>query len=108
MEARNQPWDSIPPGKRFGRYLTADAIPHLQPGTLLRYHSDDPWFEPGTRSPRLGDIVRFTGRVDLTFPKIGPHLEVATLDGRTYPGGGWVFRMFQFVADPKPPSLGWG
>lgn len=95
------PWDSIPKGKRFGRQLTPDAVPLLKAGTLLRFYSSDPWFEPGEHMPSNGEIVVFTGRVSDDFPKVGAHLEVSTLDGAVYPGGGWVFRLFQFVSDPS-------
>lgn len=98
-------WVAIPPAKRFGRFLTEDAVEHIQSGSLLRFYSSDPWYpdRDGSDCPDLSDIVVFTGKVSLTFPKVGPHLEVASLDGRVYPGGGWVYRMFQFVADP--PAL---
>lgn len=95
-------WDRIPPAKRFGRRLDESAVKHLAPGTLLRFYSEDPWFDPSPSSPANGDIVIFTGAVSNTFPKVGPHLEVRTLGGRVYPGGGWVYQIFQFVADPSP------
>lgn len=95
-------WDRIPPAKRFGRRLDESAVKHLAPGTLLRFYSEDPWFDPSPSSPANGDIVVFTGEVSNTFPKVGPHLEVRTLGGRVYPGGGWVYQIFQFVADPSP------
>lgn len=100
-------WTDIPPAKRFGRRLTEDAVEQVAQGTLLRFYSEDPWFEPGEHSPSNGEIVRFTGTVSMAFPKVGAHLEVQTLDGHTYPGGGWAFRMFQFVAAPAlsaPPA----
>lgn len=100
----DQPWPAIPPAKRFGRTLTADAVDHLAPGTLLRFCSPDPWFEAPTNGPDEGDIVVFTGEVSHAFPKVGPHLEVARLGGETYPGGGWVFRLFQFVSGPQSAS----
>lgn len=95
-------WDRIPRAKRFGRRLNESAVKHLAPGTLLRFYSEDPWFDPSPSSPANGDIVVFTGEVSNTFPKVGPHLEVRTLGGRVYPGGGWVYQIFQFVADPSP------
>ena len=93
-------WGRIPPAHRFGRFLTEDAVPLIAPGSLLRFYSADPWFDPGPKMPRNGQIVVFTGNVNNDFPKVGPHLEVATLDGKVWPGGGWVFRLFQFVSDP--------
>jgi hypothetical protein len=93
-------WGDIPSGKRFGRRLTADAVEHLLPGTMLRFHSENPWFEHGEGMPGYGEIVVFTGAVNLDFPKVGPHLEVARLSGGVYPGGGWVYHLFQFVSDP--------
>lgn len=95
-------WDRIPRAKRFGRRLNESAVKHLAPGTLLRFYSEDPWFDPSPSSPANGDIVVFTGAVSNAFPKVGPHLEVRTLGGRVYPGGGWVYQIFQFVADPSP------
>lgn len=103
-----EPWASIPTGKRFGRRLTEDAVEHLLPGTLLRFHSENPWWEPSEHGPSYGEIVAFTGNVSNAFPKVGPHLEVQTLDGMIYPGGGWVYGMFQFVSDPKPSTTGTG
>lgn len=97
-------WASIPIGKRFGRYLTADAVEHIKRGTLLRFHSEDPWFEHGEHMPSYGEIVVFTGNVDNTRPLVGPHLEVASLGGHTFPGGGWVHGLFQFVSDPQPTA----
>lgn len=96
---RGSTWADIPPAQRFGLKIEADDVQHIPAGALLRFYSPDAWFEPGPRAPRLGEIVRFTGKVDLTFPKVGPHLEVADLDGSVYPGGGWVHRLFQFVAE---------
>jgi len=98
-----EPWSSIPPGKRFGRRLTEDAVPKLAAGTLLRMHSEDPWFE---EPDAVGEheIFVFTGNVSNAFPKVGPHLEIATLDGSVIPGGGYVFHLFQFVADPAPTT----
>ena len=96
-------WSALAPAHRFGRFLTEDAVPLIAPGTLLRFYSSDPWFEPGPDLPRCGEIVAFTGKVSNAFPKVGPHLEVAALDGKVWPGGGWVFRLFQFVSDP--PAL---
>lgn len=100
-------WDRIPRAKRFGRRLNESAVKHLAPGTLLRFYSEDPWFDPSPSSPANGDIVIFTGAVSNTFPKVGPHLEVRTLGGRVYPGGGWVYQIFQFVADPSPEMGEW-
>lgn len=91
-------WASIPPLKRFGQTLTEDAVRHLLPGTLLRLYSNDPWFEMADGEPREGDILRFTGKITATGA--GLHLEVARLDGGAYPGGGWTYRLFQFVAEP--------
>lgn len=99
-------WDRIAPAKRFGRRLDEGAVPHIAPGSLLRFYSEDPWFDPSGDAPRNGDIVVFTGKVSNDFPKVGPHLEVAALSGRVYPGGGWAYQIFQFVADPalSPPA----
>jgi hypothetical protein len=94
-------WRGIPSALRFGRTLRAEDVAHIEPGCLLRLYSPDPWFDPGSRMPGLGDIVRFTGRVNNDFPAVGPHLEVETLGGWIYPGGGWVFDLFQFVAPPQ-------
>lgn len=92
-------WTDIPTAKRFGRTLTSDAVEHLKAGTLLRFYSPDPWFEPGEHMPSCGEIVVFTGKVNNDYPRIGPHLEVSTIDGDVYPGGGWVYRLFQFVGE---------
>lgn len=93
-------WDRIPPGMRFGHQLTESAHLHLRSGTLLRFWSSDPWFNHGDNMPALGEIVAFTGVVNTN--DAGPHLEVARLTGGVFSGGGWVYRLFQFVSDPLP------
>jgi hypothetical protein len=97
-----QEWSKLPPAYRFGKRLTQDALDQLTPGTLLRFYSESAWFEPNPDAPRNGQVVRFTGAINNDFPKVGPHLEVADLNGATFIGGGWVYRMFQFVSDPTP------
>lgn len=94
------PWGSIPPAHRFGQRLTEDAVVHhLLPGSLLRFYSGDPWFEKGESGPRNGQIVVFTGKISNDFPQIGLHIEVAGIGGHVYPGGGWVYHLFQFISD---------
>lgn len=55
--------------------------------------------------PGYGQIVLFTGRGSNDYPQVGPHLEVATLDGRIFQGGGWVYRLFQFISPPTAAPL---
>lgn len=96
-----QPWDMVAPAYRFGRTIQPDDVDHLEVGSLLRFYSDDPWFDDSGDMPCVGQIVRFTGNVERErFPALSPHVEVAALDGRVYPGGGWQCHLFQFVAKP--------
>jgi len=44
----------------LARTLRAEDVAHIEPGSLLRLYSPDPWFDPGSRMPGLGDVVRFT------------------------------------------------
>lgn len=100
------PWGRIPPAKRFGRRLTADAVEILKVGTILRMYSEDPWADDYPTGPRNGELVVFTGEVSNAFPEVGPHIVVAALGGGVYPGGGYQVRLFQFVSDPLPPLGG--
>lgn len=94
-------WEQVAPAYRFGRTIRPDDVDYLKAGSLFRFYSSDPWFDDSGDMPRVGQIVRFTGNVERErFPALSPHLEVAALDGRVYPGLGWQCHLFQFVSEP--------
>jgi len=94
-------WKLTPSDHLFGRTIRPEDVDHLEAGTLLRFYSSDPWFDPSDNMPTNGEIVRFTGKIERErFPAVPPHLEVAALDGRVYSGGGWQCHLFQFTSPP--------
>lgn len=94
-------WKRTPSNHLFGRTIRPEDVDHLEAGSLLRLYSSNPWFDDSGDMPKVGQIVRFTGNVERErFPAVAPHLEVAALDGRVYPGGGWQCHLFQFASPP--------
>ncbi|GEM_PF-5762888 len=94
-------WKRTPSNHLFGRTIRPEDVDYLEAGSLLRFYSSDPWFDASGDMPTVGQIVRFTGNVERErFPAVAPHLEVAALDGRVYPGGGWQCHLFQFASPP--------